>query len=125
MLGKVSIPFAALFTELATAPAITIDPPANIGAWKYTPKTCIGNCRRLRMEGTKKRLLVSLASASPVSMCYMTLRPLSPLPTTPQDVVLWGVESHVKSLEAAYGVVQVPLRVAVEFDAPYVACEHS
>ena len=52
---------------------------------------------------------------------YIIMRPLRALPMTPQEVALWCVESHGKALEAAYGVVQVPLRLAVKFDAPYVA----
>jgi hypothetical protein len=35
------------------------------------------------------------------------------------------VESYGKALEAAHGVVQVPLRLTVEFYAPYLARERS
>jgi hypothetical protein len=34
---------------------------------------------------------------------------------TPQ-VALWGVERHGKAGEPAHGVVQIPLRLTVEFD---------
>ena len=84
----------------------------------------------LQEKSTDERLIRSEAaclfsvSLSDVKR-YIIMRPLPPLPMTPQRVSLWGVESYGKALEAAYGVVQVPLRLAVEFDAPYVACEHS
>lgn len=41
---------------------------------------------------------------------------------TPQ-AALRGVEGHGKALEAADGVVQVPSRLTVEFDAAHLACE--
>ena len=40
-------------------------------------------------------------------------------------VALWGVKDNRKVFEAAYGIVQVPFRLTVEFDAPYLACERS
>ena len=33
------------------------------------------------------------------------------------------MEGHGQAGEAAHGVVQVPLRLTVQFDAPYLACE--
>src|SRR3712207_4049714 len=40
-------------------------------------------------------------------------------------VALWGVKDNRKVFEAANGIVQVPFRLAVELDAPYLACERS
>jgi len=35
------------------------------------------------------------------------------------------VKDNRKVFEAAYGIVQEPSRLAVELDAPYIACERS
>jgi hypothetical protein len=38
-------------------------------------------------------------------------------------IALWGVKPHGQTGESAHGVVKVSLRLSVDFDASYFACE--
>ena len=81
--------------QFSTALAISIDPEVIIAAWKHILKTCVER--------------------------YTTMATTTVYYTS--QAALRSVEGHGKALEAANGIVQVPLRLTVEFDATHLACE--